>query len=121
MLFAAGHALGVTSDWSPMGETEVLDAMRTVRFDVMGVNRTYLDFYHGFGHTLTVFMLLQAIVLWQLATLAKSAPLQARGMVASFALASLAGGIIAWKFIVPIPAIFSAILTVCLVLAYFRA
>jgi hypothetical protein len=121
LLFAAGHALGGTSDWSPVGETEVLNTMRTVRFDVMGVSRTYLDFYHGFGHTLTVFLVLQAIVLWQLAALAKNAPLQTRGMVASFALASLASGIISWKFILPIPAAFSAVLTVCLALAYFRA
>jgi hypothetical protein len=121
LLFAVGHTLGASNDWSPMGETEVLNAMRTVRFDVMGVSRTYLDFYQGLGLTVSVFLLLQAIVLWQLAALAKSAPLQARGMVSSFALASLASGIISWKFILPIPAVFSAVLTVCLALAYFRA
>ena len=104
-----------------MGETDVLNAMRTVRFDVMGVSRTYLDFYRGFGFTLSVFLLLQAILLWQLAVLAKSAPLQVRRMVASFALASLACAILSWKFILPIPAVFSAALTVCLGMAFVTA
>src|SRR5689334_6204509 len=110
LLFAAGHTLGARETWSPMGQTDVLNAMRTVRFDVMGVSRTYLDFYRGFGFTLSVFLLLQAILIWQLAALAKNAPLQVRGMVASFALASLACAILSWKFILPIPAVFSAAL-----------
>jgi hypothetical protein len=121
VLFAAGHTLGGRKEWSPMGETDVLKAMRTVRFDVMGVSRTYLDFYLGFGFCLSVFLLLQAILLWQLAALVKVAPLQVRGMVASFAVASLAAGVISWKFILPVPAVFSAVLTVCLVWAFFVA
>ena len=28
--------------------------MRSFRFDTMGVSRTYLDFYMGFGYALTV-------------------------------------------------------------------
>ncbi len=120
-LFAAGHTLGAREAWSPMGETAVLNAMRTVRFDVMGVNRTYLDFYRGFGFTLSVFLLLQGILLWQLATLAKNASLQVKGMVASFGLASLVCAIISWEFILPIPAIFAAALTACLGMAFLAA
>lgn len=121
LLFAAGHTLGARAAWSPMGETDVLNAMRTVRFDVMGVSRTYLDFYRGFGFTLSVFLLLQAVVLWQLAALAKNAPRQVRGMVASFALASLACALLSWMFILPLPAVFAAALTVCLGMAFVAA
>ncbi len=74
LLFAAGHTVGGTQEWSPMGETDVLQAMRTHRFDVMGLSRTYLDFYRGFGYTLTVTLLLQAVLLWQLASLARTEP-----------------------------------------------
>ena len=121
LLFAAGHTLGGRHDWSPAGETDVLHAMRTVRFEVLGVSRTYLDFYRGFGFTLSVYMLLQAVVLWQLASLARSEPSRVRGMVASFAVASVAVGLLSWKFIFPLPVVFSAVLAVCLVIAFLTA
>src|SRR5262245_59930920 len=113
-LFAAGHTLGGRESWSPPGETEVLRAMRSVRFDAMGVSRTYLDFYLGFGFILSVYLLLQAVVLWQLATLARGAPERARPMVAAFLLAQVASGVLAWMFIFAIPVVFSALIALCL-------
>ncbi|HKC11987.1 MAG TPA: hypothetical protein VKI41_08120, partial [Vicinamibacteria bacterium] len=111
LLFAAGHTVGGTQEWSPMGETDVLQAMRTHRFDVMGLSRTYLDFYRGFGYTLTVTLLLQAVLLWQLASLARTEPRRVSPMIASFVLASLASTVIAWAIILPVPAVFSTFLT----------
>ncbi len=70
VLFTAGHTLGGMERWSPMGENDVLKAMTTVRFDTMGANRSYLDFYMGFGWSISVAMLLQSVLLWQLASLA---------------------------------------------------
>jgi hypothetical protein len=121
LLFAIGHSLGGLKKWSPMGENEVLKAMETVRFDTMGVNRSYLDFFLGFGWSLSVTMLLQSVLLWQLASLARSDAAQVRPMIAAFALATLAGGAIAWLFIFPVPALFSAALLIVLVAAYIRA
>lgn len=117
LLFAAGHTLGGRKAWSPIGDSPVLESMRTFRFDVEGVSRTYLDFYRGFGYSLTVFLLLQGVLLWQLSTIAARQPLQARPLAASFAIATIAGGILTWIFILPIPTIFSAVLSVCLVMA----
>jgi hypothetical protein len=121
LLFAVGHSLGGLKRWSPMGENEVLKAMETVRFDTMGVNRSYLDFFLGFGWSLSVAMLLQSVLLWQLASLARSDAAQVRPMIAAFTLATLAGGVIAWLFIFPVPALFSAALLIVLVAAYIRA
>ena len=121
LVFALGHSLGGLKRWSPMGENEVLKAMETVRFDTMGANRSYLDFFMGFGWSLTVAMLLQSVLLWQLASLARTDAAQVRPMIAAFAVATLAGGIIAWQFIFPVPALFSAALLIVLVAAYLRA
>jgi hypothetical protein len=121
LLFAAGHTLGGRKAWSPTGETEVLKAMRTYRFEVFGVSRTYLDFYRGFGFSLTVSLLLQAVLLWQLSSLARTDPRRAVPMIASFVVASLAGTIVSWIFILPQPAVFSAFLTACLAAALFTA
>jgi hypothetical protein len=121
LLFAIGHSLGGLKKWSPMGENEVLKAMETVRFDTMGANRSYLDFFLGFGWSLSVAMLLQSVLLWQLASLARSNAAQVRPMIAAFALATLASGAIAWSFIFPVPALFSGALLIALVGAYVRA
>jgi hypothetical protein len=118
LLFAAGHSLGGLSHWSPIGDNAVLKAMTDVRFDVMGVSRSYLDLYVGLGWSISVAMLLQTALLWQMATLARSHAAAVRPMIAAFALATLASGIIAGCFILPVPALFSAALLAALVAAY---
>jgi hypothetical protein len=121
LLFAAGHALGGRASWSPLGETDVLRAMREFRFDVMGSSRTYLDFYLGFGHLLTVSMLLQAVLLWQLASLARADAVRYRPLIASFLLASVVGTVLAWMYVFALPIGFSAVITACLAVAFFLA
>ncbi|HEV7498656.1 MAG TPA: hypothetical protein VGQ33_01575 [Vicinamibacteria bacterium] len=118
LLFATGHSLGGRQSWSPAGETEVLRAMKTVSYHVMGVDRSYWDFYAGFGWTLSVYQLLQAVLLWQFATIAKDEPRRVRPLVASFFVATIASALIAWKLIFAVPVVFSGVLAVCLALAY---
>jgi len=118
LVFTAGHTLGGLRKWSPMGENKVLEAMTAVRFDTMGANRSYLDFFMGFGWSISVAMLMQSILLWQLAPLAGTEPERVRPMIAVFALATLASGVIAWRFIFPVPALFSAALVIALAAAY---
>jgi hypothetical protein len=118
LLFTAGHTLGGLKKWSPMGENEVLKAMTTVRFETMGANRSYLDFFMGFGWSISVAMLLQTVLLWQMASLARTDVAHVRPMIAVFALATLASGVIAWRFIFPVPALFSGVLLIALVAAY---
>jgi len=84
----------------------------------MGANRSYLDFFMGFGWSLSVLMLMETILLWQLASMAKTEPARVRPMIAVIALATVGSGVIAWRFIFPIPVLFSAVLAVVLGLAY---
>jgi hypothetical protein len=118
LLFTAGHTLGGLKKWSPMGDNEVLKAMTTVRFEAMGVSRSYLDFFMGFGWSISVAMLMQTVLLWQMASLAHTNAAQVRPMIAVITLATLASGVIAWRLIFPIPALFSGVLLVVLVAAY---
>jgi hypothetical protein len=121
LVFTAGHTLGGLRKWSPMGENEVLKFMTAVRFDTMGANRSYLDFFMGFGWSLSIAMLLQTVLLWQLSSLARADPVRVRPMIAVFVLATLASGVIAWRFIFPIPALFSSALVIVLAAAYAMA
>jgi len=118
LLFTAGHSMGGLKKWSPMGDNEVLRSMTTVHFDAMGVNRSYLDFFMGFGWSITVAMLLQTVLLWQMASLARTNAAQVRPMIAAFALATLASAALAWRFLFPLPALFCLVLLAILVAAY---
>jgi hypothetical protein len=73
----------------------------------------------GFGFTLSAYLVLQAVLLWQLATIAKANPLQVRGMVTALALVALASAVLSWKFLFLIPTVFTLAITVLLGLALF--
>ena len=120
-LFAVGHSLGGMKSWSPAGDNDVLRAMRSVHFNAAGVSRTYLDFYMGFGWTLSIFLLLQAVLLWQLATIAGTDPQSVRPSIAAFFVATLASAVVSWELILPTPVIFSAAIAICLGVAFFAA
>ena len=121
LLLAIGHTSGGLSSWSPAGETETLRAMRSFHFDAAGASRTYLDFYLGFGYTLSAYLLMQVIVLWQLASMAKSDAPRVRPLIGAFLFASLASAALAWRFIFVVPVICFAAVSVCLGLAFFAA
>src|SRR5690348_14505900 len=88
-LFTVGHSLGGLQHWSPVPDNPLLQAMTAARFQVMDVTRSYLDLYVGLGWTVSVFMALQTVLLWQIAGLARTHLAQARAMILPFALAAL--------------------------------
>jgi hypothetical protein len=121
LLFAAGHSVGGLQKWSPIGDSAVLTAMTNTHFDVMGLSRSYLDLYLGMGWTVSVFLLLQAVLLWQMASLARVNAAQVRPMIAAFMLATLATGILSWLYIFAVPALFCGALVIALAAAYWTA
>ena len=118
LIFTLGHAAGGLRKWSPMGDNEVLRVMTAVRFDTMGANRSYLDLYMGFGWFISVAMVMQTVLLWQMASVARTDPASMRPMIAVIALATVASGVIAWRFIFPVPALFSSALVIALAAAF---
>lgn len=117
-LFAAGHAAGGLDYWSPAGATPTLAAMQEFRFEVFGAKRSYFDFYIGFGHFITVLLFTQALVLWQLAAIARRDALAARPVIVTFALSSAAGAGVAWAYLFTVPALFALVIGICLALAF---
>lgn len=121
LLFGVGHLMAGAQKWSPVADNPVLQSMRTVRFDVMGTSRSYLDLYMGFGYSLAVSLLLQSAVLWMLANVARTRALLVRPLIAAFAVAMALTGLIAWRYIFLIPALFCATLCLTLVIAFIAA
>ena len=120
LVFALGHSLGGLNQWSPMGGNAVLANMGAVRFLVMGVRRSYLDFFLGFGWSLSIGMVLQAVLLWQIAAVAERDSALARPMIAAFVLNCAASVAIAAHWLFPMPALFAAVMVVPLALAWVK-
>ena len=119
LLFAVGHMLGAANSWSPPGETETLTAMREFTFEVGGSRRTYWDFYYGFGVYIGVLLLLQSVLVWQLASLHGSGVGVAtvRPLIVPMVVAWMAGTAVLWVYIFIVPATISTLCTACLLSA----
>jgi hypothetical protein len=115
--FTILHTLG--RPWTPTKDglaQGVVAGMRTVHFAAAGLQRSYWDFYQGFGFVASVFLAAEAILLWQLAGLAASGA-RYRSMTLTHLGAFVALGIIAQLFIFWVPLLLSVIVSLCLLLA----
>jgi hypothetical protein len=122
LLFFAGHTSGYpwTPDAGP-AELTVIDAMKGHSFDVVGSIRTYWDFYIGFGLAISLFQLLQAVVLWQLAGIARRYAAGVRPIIAAFFIAYFINALLALKFLFVIPVVTSLVIALILAAAFYFA
>jgi len=121
-LYFAGHTLG--APWTPgeaPADIAVVEAMKSDHFAVIGVSRSYWDFYFGFGLVISVMQLLQAVVLWQLGTLAKTDAARLRPIIAVFCLSLVVNAILGWMYFFPIPLVTAVLIAICLLLAFISA
>jgi hypothetical protein len=123
LLFALGHTLGfrqVNSDWPGTGP--LIDSMRSVHFEAQGFDRTYWDFFSGFGFFFTVFLVFAAVLAWQLGRLSGE-PVFARMRTTAWAMAlcfvAITGLSVRYTFTTP--TVFSTLITACLIFAAWRS
>lgn len=114
LLFAFGHTMG--SPWTP-GPASVVEAMKSVSFDAMGSNRSYWDFYFGFGVNISVYMFAQAAILWLLAGVAKTQTVSVRPFIIVLLAAYAVNGFVAWRHFFVLPIVLSVAMIICLALA----
>ena len=119
LLFDLGHSAG--APWSDPGWGVDLGAIQSSHFKVFGFSRTYWDFYVGFGWIVSVFLLLAAIVAWQLGSLPAQSLRLVRPTAWALALCFAAVTVLNWVYFFTIPIAFSSAITVCLVAAGWRS
>ncbi len=117
LLFAAGHTLGFRRTDSKWGLDSLLGLMRSIRFDVQGLSRTYWDFYVGFGLFVSVFLVFAAVFAWQLGGLAPEVLALLRGPVWALAICFAAVTILSCRYFFTAPIIFSIGIMLCLIAA----
>jgi hypothetical protein len=91
--------------------------MKSIHFDIQGFSRSYWDFFVGFGLFVTVFLLLAAILAWQLGGVAAETLPRLRVLTWGFALCFAAITVLSWRYFFALPLGFSFLITVCLSLA----
>jgi hypothetical protein len=118
LLWFAGHTAG--RPWTPYTDPEalpILEAMKNHSFEAEGFKGTYWDLYYGFGLMISAYVLVQAVVLWQVSTLAKTDAIRVRPIVASFLVSFIISGAVAWQYFFIVPVVMAGVIALCLALA----
>lgn len=102
-------------------EVAVRSAMKSHQFDVMGSMRSYWDFFFGYGLIVTITLLVQAILFWQLAAFAKSNPAWVRPIAGLFCLNFLGMAVVSGRYFFIAPAVTEVLIAICLALTFFGA
>jgi hypothetical protein len=117
LLFAAGHTFGFRQIDPSWRVDAVVQSMQSIRFNANGSDRTYLEFFVGFGLFVTVLMVFASIVAWQFGSFpaATLAPmrLSAWGFAACFAIVAY----LSWRYFFIVPVVFSVAIFLCLAAA----
>jgi len=115
VLFDLGHSSGYP--WSDPAWGVDLHSMQSSHFKVLGFNRTYWDFYVGFGLTVSVFLLLAAVLAWQLGNVPAQSFHLVRVTAWVLVLSFAAAAVLDAMYFFTIPIVFASLITVCLAAA----
>jgi hypothetical protein len=111
----AGHTLGMMRGPSHgQEEIAVVGSMRAHHFDVIGSSRSYWDFFLGFGFDASLNMLLQSVLFWLLAGVARRDPATVRPFVALFVAAWAVSALICYRYFFVAPFVFALLLAAVL-------
>jgi len=122
LVHAALHTIGgVFGGAAPGVQQATVAVMKANEFAVMGVTRSYWDFYMGFGLVVSVFLTVEAIVFWQLGSLAKMDALRLRPILATFLVGYLGVAEVSYRYFFAGPVITEILIALCLGLAFASA
>jgi hypothetical protein len=121
LIHAVLHTVGGVFGKPVTGVAAAVAANMRTRFPVLGVTRSYSDFYMGMGLGVTIFLTMDALLLWILASMAKRDALRLRPLIAVFAIGYLAFAFNSYAFFFSIPVITELLIAACLVAAIVTA
>ncbi len=117
-IHAALHTIGgVFGGAAPGVQQATVAVMKANEFQVMGVMRSYGDFYMGLGLVVSVFLTVEAVVFWQLGSLAKIDAVRLRPVLATFLVGYLCAAAVSYRYFFAAPVITEILIAVSLGLA----
>src|SRR5260370_40282998 len=118
MIHAVLHTIGgVFGGAAPGVQQATVAVMKANEFAVMGMTRSYWDFYRGLGLVVSVFLTVEAVVFWQLISLAKTDALRLRPVLATFLIGYLGVAVVSYRYFFAGPVVTEILIALCLGLA----
>lgn len=113
LLFCAAHTGGGMLSEKSLGfkADGVFALMKAVHFDFNGSDCTYYGFWFGFGITVSVFLLLSAVIAWQLDKVPASAWPAVSVIAWALVVSHAVNAFIGWKYFFLGPALFGIAIT----------
>jgi len=102
-------------------EVAVIEAMKTNSFNFRGAVRSYWDMYFGYGLEAAAACLVEAVLLWMLADIAKTQPALVRPILGVFVVANLGHIALTARYFFYVPIVFDLAIAITLVWAFVRA
>jgi hypothetical protein len=122
LIHAILHTVGgVFGKPAPGTASIVVATMQANHFRVFGVTRSYADFYLGLGLGITIFLLVAAVLMWQMAALAKNDAARLRPMMGTLLVGFLAFAVNSYLYFFLAPVIVEVLIALCLGLAMMAA
>jgi hypothetical protein len=120
------HALlhtigGVFGRPGPGTATTAVTAMKLNQFLLLGHTRSYWDFYLGMGLAVSILLTAEAVIFWQLASLAKTDAARLRPIIATFLLAYGLLSVNASLYFFIAPVVTEILIAACLAMAFITA
>jgi hypothetical protein len=121
LLFGILHSYGFRQTDPEWGVDSLVAAMRTTRFDVQGISRSYWDFFLGAGFSVGLFFLFSAVLAWQLGRLSRETLRLMPVVTWGLAICFVGVTVLSWMYLFIAPVIFSAVVSLCLIMAAWLA
>jgi hypothetical protein len=121
-IHAVLHTIGGVFGKAEPGPAAVaLEAMKANQFLLMGYMRSYWEFYRGMGLAVTIFLMAEAVVFWQLGSLARTDARPLRPVVAMFLVAYAVLAVNSYTYFFLAPVIVEILIAACLGMAIVTA
>jgi hypothetical protein len=121
-IHAVLHTIGgVFGKVGPGPATVAVEAMKMNQFLLMGHTRSFWDFYRGLGLGATISLTAEAVLFWQLGSLAKTDAQRLRPILATFLVAYAALAVNSYAYFFLGPVIVEIFIAACLGLAIVTA
>ncbi|HLJ47214.1 MAG TPA: hypothetical protein VKU01_14455 [Bryobacteraceae bacterium] len=121
VLFAIGHTFGFLQIDPTWGVDSLVQSMKSTHFNVNGAERTYWDFFVGFGLFVTALMLLASVIAWQFGSLPPATLSAMRLSAWAFVVCFAVVAYLSWRYFFIVPLVFSIAILVCLSAAAWRS
>ena len=111
--FTFGHTMGVLNPPAEGPAGQALDTMRRMRFPIMGFDRSYWDFYRGFGFFVSLEFLFFAVIAYQLSVISRRSPSATMPLMVTLEVGCIATAVLSFMYFFVAPMVTSLVAVVC--------